>query len=488
MYGLAEDLHDNWNTHMLRLLLTAVCLPVLLLNLPHALPADDVPQLTEDQQRAMMGITEGDLLGSVSFLASDELAGRDTPSKELAIACAWVAAQFRGAGLEPLGDDNTFFHTHQFASSRPPASARLTVDGAALQVKGVLNAVTEPLELEAKALVRSEVATAENPRIVVLPEQLLPPQAASRPGLVIATMSRTLRDLTSKGVKVALMKCSDQSVLVDVAAELQQKPISNREQLRPGCALILVSEDASLEGRLVTASVEPQEIVTQQVHNVVGVLRGSDATLSREAVLITAHLDHIGTKSTGRDTVNNGADDNATGVTAVVALAKAYARLSEHTGRSVIFATFWGEEKGLLGSKEFAERSPWPLSDIVANVNIEMVGRPEADAREKVWMTGWTHSNLGELMNQGASRAGVEVFNREDIGEMLYKRSDNYSFVRKGVVAHSFSGGSLHSDYHQPTDEWEKLDLPHMTKVVQGLFAGTLYVTRADVTVRGETE
>ena len=489
VYGPAlRDFRNDWNTHMLRLFTPAVCLPVLLLTLPGPLLADDVPQLTEDQQRAMMSITEGDLLSSVSFLASDELAGRDTPSKELAIACAWVAAQFRGAGLEPLGDDDTFFQTHQFASSRPPATARLSVDGAPIAVKGVLNAVGEPLELTADALTRKQVAETEDPQIVVLPEQLMPPQAASRPGLVIATMSRTLRDLTSKGVKVALMKCSSQSVLVDVAAQLQQKPISNREELRPGCALILVSEDAPLENRKVTVAVESQETVTQQVHNVVGVLRGNDETLSREAILITAHLDHIGTKSTGSDTVNNGADDNETGVTAVVALAKAYSRLSEHTGRSVIFATFWGEEKGLLGSKEFVERSPWPLSDIVANVNIEMVGRPEAEAREKVWMTGWTHSNLGELMNQGASRAGVEVFNREDIGEMLYKRSDNYSFVRKGVVAHSFSGGSLHSDYHQPTDEWKKLDLPHMTKVVQGLFAGTLYVTGGDVTIRGESE
>ncbi|MCR9202120.1 MAG: M28 family peptidase [Planctomycetaceae bacterium] len=472
---------------MLRLMMPAACLFIMLL-LPAALPADDIPQLTTDQQQAMMSITEGDLLSSVSFLASDELAGRDTPSKELSIACAWVAAQFRGAGLEPLGDDDTFYHTHQFASSRPPATARLMLDGAALSVRGVLNATDERLELTADVLSRSAVADAEDPQIVVLKEQLLPPQAASRPGLVIATMSRTLRDLTSQGVKIALMKCSDQSVLLDVAAELQQKPISNRQELRPGCALILISEDTQVAGRRLTVDVAPQEIVTQQVHNVVGVLRGSDETLSREAVLITAHLDHIGTKSSGADTVNNGADDNATGVTAVVALARAYSRLSEHTGRSVIFATFWGEEKGLLGSKEFAERSPWPLSDIVANVNIEMVGRPESDAREKVWMTGWTHSNLGELMNQGASRAGVEVFNREDIGEMLYKRSDNYSFVRKGVVAHSFSGGSLHSDYHQPTDEWEKLDLPHMTKVVQGLFAGTLYVTGADVKVRGESE
>ena len=150
--------------------------------------------------------------------------------------------------------------------------------------------------------------------------------------------------------------------------------------------------------------------------------------------------------------------------------------MSDRPLRSVVFVTFWGEEKGLLGSKHFVDKPPWPLSKIAANINIEMVGRPETDAREKAWMTGWKHSNLGALMHAGSQRIGVEIFNRTDVGEMLYSRSDNYSFVRKGVVAHSFSAGSLHDDYHQPGDEWEKLDIPHMTRVIQGLFAGALYV------------
>lgn len=79
-------------------------------------------------------------------------------------------------------------------------------------------------------------------------------------------------------------------------------------------------------------------------------------------------------------------------------------------------------------------------------------------------------------MNQGSQRVGVEIFNRTDVGEMLYARSDNYSFVQKGIVAHSFSAGSLHGDYHQPTDEWEKLNFKHMTKVSQGLLSGLLHL------------
>ena len=116
----------------------------------------------------------------------------------------------------------------------------------------------------------------------------------------------------------------------------------------------------------------------------------------------------------------------------------------------------------------------------MANINIEMVGRPEKDAREKAWMTGWRHSNLGDVMNAGSGRAGVEIFHRQDVSEMLYKRSDNFPFVRAGVIAHSFSAGSLHSDYHQPSDEWEKLNIPHMVKVIRGLYGGILHVANSD--------
>jgi len=217
-------------------------------------------------------------------------------------------------------------------------------------------------------------------------------------------------------------------------------------------------------------------------HNVAGILRGSDPKLAAEALLITAHLDHIGVRRRGKDRINNGADDDASGVTGVLALADAFAALKVRPKRSVIFMTFWGEERGLLGSKDFAAHPAWPLAKIVANVNLEMIGRPEQGARFKTWMTGWTKSDLGELVARGAKRVGVEVFRHRRFSPMLYGASDNASFVHKGVIAHSFSAGSLHKDYHQPSDEWEKLDLEHMTKVIQGLFAGCLPIANGVLT------
>ena len=144
--------------------------------------------------------------------------------------------------------------------------------------------------------------------------------------------------------------------------------------------------------------------------------------------------------------------------------------------------TFWGEEKGLLGSKYFAEHPLWNLDNVVCNINLEMIGRPEENADGKAWGTGWPHSTLGPQMAAGALRADVTIFHHEQFSEMLYARSDNASFVAKGVIAHSFSAGSLHNDYHQPTDEVEKLNIPHMTKIIQGLLAATLPIARGELT------
>ena len=100
-----------------------------------------------------------------------------------------------------------------------------------------------------------------------------------------------------------------------------------------------------------------------------------------------------------------------------------------------------------------------------------------------VWMTGWDHSNLGDLMALGARRVETLVFAHPKYsGDMLYGASDNRSLVEKGVIAHSFSAGSLHEDYHQPTDDWQKLELDHMTAVIRGLFAGALPLADGDLT------
>ena len=205
--------------------------------------------------------------------------------------------------------------------------------------------------------------------------------------------------------------------------------------------------------------------------------------LAKEAIIFTAHLDHIGQQGSVGDTICNGADDDATGVTGVLSLADAYGAMETAPKRTVIFMTFWGEEKGLLGSRYYCANPVWPLEKTVANINLEMLGRPEPGASGKCWSTGWEKSDLSELMSVGAKKVGVLIFQHPTFsGDMLYRASDNAPFVDKGVIAHSFSAGSLHEDYHKPGDEWQKLELKHMTKVIQGLFAGSLPFANGEFT------
>jgi hypothetical protein len=301
--------------------------------------------------------------------------------------------------------------------------------------------------------------------------------------MLVATWSRRVAQIANKGAAAILVRVADDSILPEAAGRLREKPLTFPAQFLTPCPVILIGAGADLTGEI-HVEAPARETVTTPVRNVIGVQRGSDPELAKEAIIISAHLDHIGRLSgdRGGDTINNGADDNATGVTAVVTLADAYSSLKQRPKRSVIFMTFWGEEKGLLGSKYYAENPLWPLEKTVANINFEMIGRPEENAEGKAWGTGWTRSDLGNQMAAGAARADVTIFYREDVSEMLYTRSDNYAFVQKGVIAHSFSAGSLHSDYHQPTDEVSRLNLPHMTRIIQGLFAGSLPIADGELT------
>ena len=207
--------------------------------------------------------------------------------------------------------------------------------------------------------------------------------------------------------------------------------------------------------------------------NVVGILPGKDPELAKEAIIFSAHLDHLGRKENKGDGIFNGADDNASGVTAVLTLADAFGSMNCNK-RTLIFIAFSGEESGLLGSKRYAEQPVWPLEETIAMVNIEMIGRPEPGANGKIWMTGWRESNLGILMNEASLPMGVEIFQHPKFSSMLYRASDNWPLAEKGVVAHSFSAGSLHSDYHQPDDEWDRLDTKHMTRVIRGLLEASV--------------
>jgi hypothetical protein len=201
--------------------------------------------------------------------------------------------------------------------------------------------------------------------------------------------------------------------------------------------------------------------------NAIGVLRGSDPRTAGEVIMISAHLDHLGVNEalTGDDKIFNGADDDASGSVAVMELARVLAS-GKRPRRTIYFICFGSEERGGQGSRYFIANSPVPLTQIVADLNLEMLGRPDPKVPAgTLWLTGFERSTLGpELARQGAALVADPHPEQN-----FFRRSDNYTLALRGVIAHTVSSFGLHTDYHRPSDEVSKIDFAFMTKSLNSL-------------------
>lgn len=199
--------------------------------------------------------------------------------------------------------------------------------------------------------------------------------------------------------------------------------------------------------------------------NVVARLPGSDASRASEAIVIGAHLDHVGARGTGDDTIFNGADDNASGVTAVLELARVLAG-GRRPRRTIIFAWFGSEEAGGFGSRDFVEHPPVPLASVVANLQFEMIGRPDpAVPKGMLWLTGFERSTLGPAL----AGHGARIVADPHPEQKFFERSDNIRFAYQGVVAHTVSSYGLHPEYHTPADELSRIDFAHMVEAIRSM-------------------
>jgi Iap family predicted aminopeptidase len=199
--------------------------------------------------------------------------------------------------------------------------------------------------------------------------------------------------------------------------------------------------------------------------NVVGMIRGSDPSLSREVVLVDAHYDHLGiAKAVDGDSIYNGADDDASGTTAVLEIARSIAA-GPAPRRSILFVATTGEEVGLLGTRWFIQHPPVALTSIVSNLEIEMIGRPDSlsGGVGRAWLTGYDRSTMGAMFTAAALPIVADA--RPD--QHFFERSDNIAYAQMGIPAHTLSSFNLHTDYHKPSDELSRVDFDHMTRVIR---------------------
>ncbi len=244
-----------------------------------------------------------------------------------------------------------------------------------------------------------------------------------------------------------------------------------------------------LEGRLKDFGISPYfqtyrdtlKNTKDVAYNVVGVLQGSDPRLREEYILIGAHYDHIGlVPPKDGDGIANGANDNASGTSTVLELAR-YFGGNTPPARSLIFAFFSAEERGLLGSKHLARVLKEAGIDLYTVLNFEMTGVP-MDKPYLMYLTGYDQSNLAEVCNTYAGEGLVGKLPRAQEFN-LFQRSDNYPFYQEfGVPAHTFSTFDFenYAYYHQPGDEASRMDLDHMASLVNKILPAVWGIANAD--------
>jgi Zn-dependent M28 family amino/carboxypeptidase len=209
--------------------------------------------------------------------------------------------------------------------------------------------------------------------------------------------------------------------------------------------------------------------------NVIAKLPGADPARAGEVLVLGAHIDHVGPRAEGADRIHNGADDNASGVTAVLELAEALSG-GPRPARTIIFTFFGSEETGGEGARHFVDHPPVPLERIVANLQFEMIGRPDPTLPgHTVWLSGYERSTLGPALAEHGAPLVADPRPDQD----FFRRSDNFRFARRGVVAHAVSSFGLHRDYHTPADDVSRIDFTHMTRAVQSLVAPLRWLANA---------
>jgi hypothetical protein len=279
---------------------------------------------------------------------------------------------------------------------------------------------------------------------------------------------KSFDDASDNGPKLPdRLKEQSTSGLADMSAnvlELRHEAYQTLVQMPEGSTVHFVAPSSDKEGN---------------TWNAVGILRGSDPVLREAAILFSAHLDHLGIgKPVNGDNIYNGADDDASGTTVVLEIARALGQ-GRRPRRTVIFALFGSEEMGGLGSTYFRQHPPLPLKQIAANLEFEMIGRPDPAVKsDNLWLTGWERSNLGPALAAHGARLVRDPHPAED----FFARSDNYVLAKEGVVAQTISSYGLHHDYHQPSDDLAQLDFKHMDAAIGSLLAPVEWLVNSSFT------
>lgn len=459
-----------------------------------------------DLKAAAASITPADVARRINIIADDSMGGRDTPSPGLEKTAQYVADEFKRFGLKPAGENGTWFQRYTISHRRiDPAASHVGLMGSGMHVHAdlsrdarfVFGSVPDQ-EVHGPAFLLGGPLSPEAVRgldlkgkavltVIDYTKPLLPGALQALGALLERGAAGVLIISNRDSATFAQRVASQAQLRVAVDGMGGGSPVVEAHERALGAGLTaagvnldqvrasdtLVARD--LPGLTVGFGLKEQVLQSATAPNTIGMIEGSDPALRQEYLVFSAHMDHVGMSPAsgcqpkGGDTICNGADDDGSGTVGIIELAEAFAKKGARPRRSVIFMTVSGEEKGLWGSQYFSEHPTVPLEQIVANINMDMIGRNWPDT---IVAIGQEHSDLGATLERVASRHPelrmTPIADRWP-EENFYFRSDHFNFARKGVPILFFFNG-VHPDYHQVSDSPDKIDSEKLSRIARLVF------------------
>ncbi|MEM6632889.1 MAG: M28 family peptidase [Bacteroidota bacterium] len=460
-----------------------------------------------------------DIHAHLSFLADDLLEGRETGERGQKLAAAYIRANFMKLGLQPGNPQEDSYFQQYFLRRTTVNSAEITLNDTTFAyskdffaLKGLIpDEVTGDWDFVGYGIQTDEY---DNLKGMDLEEKIvfLIADKPSEGGAMNVNLGEQLDNWTQRaanlhklGAAHVFMELPKQAfTTLQLYSKFSPQDVTSSEEIPYG--LICVSEGMG-EYLLKAVSKKPEKVLEKlqkadkvpavdfsklswtyaadiereflPAENVMGYMEGTDK--KDELLVLTAHYDHIGIV---KDQINNGADDDGSGTSAILEIAEAFSKAAENGNRprrSILFMTVSGEEKGLLGSQFYTENPIYPLEQTIVNLNIDMIGRIDkkyqsrADSTNYVYLIGSDKLSsdlhkISEATNQALDQITLDyTYNDENDPNRFYYRSDHYNFAKNRIpVIFYFTG--VHVDYHKPTDDVYKIQFDKTAKITQLVF------------------
>ena len=409
---------------------------------------------TADAQDIDKIITKDYVDHLIKTLSSDDMQGRATFSPGIDKAATFIESEFKKIGLKPLNGATNFRQTF-YKYQLTPVSASVTVNTKTLNSEDVL-----VIGNSAESLTFDQ--TNSDGWIKLDPSKTFREQYRA-----LARSKKRQLVLVDRKFKADFSQLRD---YLSNGAVLDEKDI---QQATPSALVLVLSADTDIKDFSVSLK---NSLKKMPLFNVAGVIPGKSKT--KELVVFSGHYDHLGIlKAVGQDSIANGADDDASGTTAMIALAKYYKKLNNNE-RTLIFVAFTAEEIGGFGAKYFSQQlNP---DDVVAMFNIEMIGKDSKFGKNTAFITGFEKSDFGTILQKNLKGTAFTFHPDPYTQQNLFYRSDNATLAALGVPAHTISTDKIDIDplYHTVKDEYSSLDTDNILSTIKAIAKSAITIVK----------